>query len=114
MAERTRLATAGAHAAVVTNLYRQPGGDVWRGRIFFGIVLVAVGIALLGLAAVIIQAVLKGSPAFSTDLVTEGPSRVNPDSAGFRPAIIGSLLLILGVIVLIVPIGVGAAVYLEE
>ena len=31
MAERTRLATAGAHAAVVENLGKQPSGDVWRG-----------------------------------------------------------------------------------
>ncbi len=29
MAERTRLATAGAHAAVVGNLDKQPRGDVW-------------------------------------------------------------------------------------
>ena len=48
------------------------------------------------------------------DLITEGPSTVNPEKAGFRPAIIGSLYLILGVILLIVPIGVGAAIYLEE
>ena len=114
MAERTRLATAGAHAAVVANLSRQPRGDVVRGRVFFAVLLIAVGLALLGLAAVIIQSVIKGSSAFSMDLFTEGPSRVNPESAGFRPAIIGSLYLIGGVILLIVPLGVGAAVYLEE
>ena len=39
MAERTRLATAGAHAAVVRNLDKQPRGDVWRGKIFFGLLL---------------------------------------------------------------------------
>jgi phosphate transport system permease protein len=114
MAERTRLATAGAHTAVVENLGKQPRGDVWTGRIFLLILLIAVGIALLGLVALIVQSVIKGSPAFSTDLFTEGPSRVNPESAGFRPAIIGSLYLIAGVILLIVPLGVGAAVYLEE
>jgi phosphate transport system permease protein len=114
MAERTRLATAGAHAAVVNRLRRQPGRDVWAGRIFFGVLLIAVGIALLGLVGVILQSAIKGAPAFSLDLFTEGPSRVNPDSAGFRPAIIGSLYLIAGVIVLILPLGVGAAIYLEE
>jgi phosphate transport system permease protein len=114
MAERTRLATAGAHAAVAGSLTRQPRGDVWRGNLFFAVLLLAVGVALLGLAAVIVQSTVKGSPAFSTELFTEGPSRVNPESAGFRPAIIGSLLLIAGVIVMIVPLGVGAAVYLEE
>jgi phosphate transport system permease protein len=114
MAERTRLATAGAHAAVVKNLSKQPRGDVWTGRIFFFILLLAVGVALLGLVALIVQSVIKGSPAFSTTLFTDGPSRVNPEEAGFRPAIIGSLYLIAGVILLIVPLGVGAAVYLEE
>jgi phosphate transport system permease protein len=114
MAERTRLATAGAHAAVVKNLGKQPRRDVLTGRIFFSILLIAVGVALLGLMALIVQSVIKGSPAFSMDLFTEGPSRVNPDEAGFLPAIIGSLYLIAGVLLLIVPIGVGAAVYLEE
>jgi phosphate transport system permease protein len=114
MAERTRLATAGAHAAVVNNLGRQPRGDVWTGRIFFGVLVVAVGLALLGLIALIVQSAIKGSSALSPELFTEGPSRVNPESAGFRPSIIGSIYLILGVLLLIVPIGVGAAVYLEE
>src|SRR5690606_41339341 len=40
--------------------------------------------------------------------------RLNPDQAGYRPAILGTLYVIGGVIVLIVPLGVGAAVYLEE
>jgi phosphate transport system permease protein len=114
LAERTRLATAGARAAVLKNLSRQPGRDVWTGRIFLVVLLIAIGVALLGLAALIIQSAIKGEPAFSMDLFTEGPSRVNPESAGFRPAIIGSLYLILGVILLIVPLGVGAAIYLEE
>jgi phosphate transport system permease protein len=109
MAERTRLATAGAHAAVVGRLGKQPRGDVWLGRVFFTILLIAVGLALLGLVALIVQSMIKGSPAFSTDLFTEGPSRVNPEEAGFRPAIVGSLYAIGGVIILIVPLGVVVA-----
>ena len=114
MAERTRLATAGAHAAVVGNLSKQPRGDVWRGNVFFALLLFAIGICMVALVAVIVQSALKGSSAFSMDLFTEGPSRVNPDEAGFRPSIIGSLYLIAGVIIMIVPLGVGAAIYLEE
>lgn len=114
MAERTRLATAGAHAAVVSRLGSQPKSDVWTGRIFYGVLLFAIGFALLGLVALIAQSAIKGGPALSLDLFTEGPSRVNPESAGFRPSIIGSIYLILGVILLIVPIGVGSAIYLEE
>ncbi|MDP9227524.1 MAG: phosphate ABC transporter permease PstA [Actinomycetota bacterium] len=114
MAERTRLATAGAHAAVVGNLGRQPRNDLVRGRIFFAVLLFAVGFALLGLVALIVQSAIKGAPSFGLHLITENPSTINPEEGGFRPAIIGSLYLMAGVILFIVPIGVGAAIYLEE
>ena len=114
MPERTRLATAGAHAAVTARLGHQPRGDVWRGNLFFAILLLAVGLALLGLMALIVQSAIKGSAAFSSDLFTNAPSTLNPDQAGFRPAIIGSVYLMVAVVVLIVPIGIGAAIYLEE
>ena len=39
---------------------------------------------------------------------------VFPEKAGFRPAIVGSLELIVGVILFVVPVGIGAAIYLEE
>ncbi|MGZ5335676.1 MAG: phosphate ABC transporter permease PstA [Solirubrobacterales bacterium] len=114
MSERTRLATAGAHASVAGNLSEQPRGDVWRGNLFFAVLLLGVGIAMMGLVALIVQSTVKGWPAFGTDLITNPPSSVNPETAGFRPAIVGSLYLMVGVILLIVPLGVGAAVYLEE
>jgi phosphate transport system permease protein len=112
--ERTRLATAGAQAAVAESLRAQPRGDKARGSLFFALLLLAVGIAILGLAVVIIQSAIKGAPSFSLDLITNGPSTIFPEKAGFRPAIIGTLYLIGGVILFVVPIGVGAAVYLEE
>jgi len=112
--ERTRLATAGAQAAVAESLRAQPRGDRTKGTLFFALLLLAVVIALLGLAAVIIQSAIKGAPSFGTHLITNGPSTIFPEKAGFRPAIIGSLYLMAGVILFVVPIGVGAAVYLEE
>ncbi|NEU71672.1 phosphate ABC transporter permease PstA [Hassallia byssoidea VB512170] len=50
---------------------------------------------------------------FSPGFLTETPSRF-PDQGGIRPAIIGSILLGITVILTAVPIGVGAALYLEE
>jgi phosphate transport system permease protein len=114
MPERTRLAAAGAQAAVAGSLSGQPRGDRWRGNLFSAVLLLAVGIGLLSLAAVILQSAIKGAPSFGTHLVTDGPSTIFPEEAGFRPAIIGTLYLIAGVIILVVPIGVGAAIYLEE
>ncbi len=112
MAERTRLATAGAHAAVSTSLGRERRD--WQGDLFYALLLFAVAVALAGLAGVVLQSVIKGAPAFGPELFTEGPSRITPEDAGFRPAIVGSICLIVGVIVLIVPLGIGTAIYLEE
>ena len=112
--ERARLATAGARAVTLDTLSNQPKTDVWKGNLFLALLLLAVTLALAGLAAIIIQAAVEGSSAFSTKLFTNGPSTVNPEEAGFRPALIGTIYLILGVILLVVPLGVSAAVYLEE
>jgi phosphate transport system permease protein len=112
--ERTRLATAGARATTAGAFNRQPGGDVVKGRIFFALLLLAIAISMIALVAVIVQSAIKGAPSFGIHLITDGPSTIFPEKAGFRPAIIGTLYLMLGVILFVVPIGVGAAVYLEE
>jgi phosphate transport system permease protein len=111
---RNRLAVAGARATTEAMLRDQPRGDVIRNAFFAGVLLLAVGIALAGLLALLIQAFAKGSSALSLDLITNPPSTAFPDKAGYRPAIIGSLLLVAGVILFVVPVGVGAALYLEE
>lgn len=113
-APRNRLAVAGARATTQAMLRRQPRGDVIRNTVFAALLLLAVLIALAGLTALVVQAFVKGSPALSTDLITNPPSKINPDAGGFRPAILGSLQLIAGVILFVVPVGVGAAIYLEE
>lgn len=111
---RARLASAGARGTVAEVLRNQPRGDVIRNIVFASILLAAILLALVGLAALLIQAFAKGSSALSLDLLKNPPSTLDPASAGFRPAILGSLQLIAGVIVLVVPVGVAAAVYLEE
>jgi phosphate transport system permease protein len=112
--ERTRLAVAGARAGVSAALRDQPRRDVILNLAFAGLLLLAILLALAGLAALLIQALVTGAPALSTDLITNVPSTIDPQSAGFRPAIIGTIELIAGVILFVVPVGVGAAVYLEE
>jgi phosphate transport system permease protein len=89
------------------------GRDKVTGQVFYALLLLAVAFALAGLCAIVVQAVVKGSPALSTSLFTDPPSS-SADRAGFRPALMGTLYLILGVVLLVVPLGVGAALYLEE
>lgn len=51
---------------------------------------------------------------FSTSLFVNADSRSSPASAGLAGAFVGSLMMMIVVIVLAVPVGVAAAVYLEE
>jgi phosphate transport system permease protein len=111
--ERTRLAVAGARSVALARIGRQPQRDVAKGGVFLALLLLAVSIALLGLALLLIDAVVDGSGRFGIDLFTEKASSL-PANAGFQDAILGTLWVIGGVIVFCVPIGVGAALYLEE
>ena len=112
--ERARLAVAGARATTTAMLGGQPRRDVLLNAAFAGLLLVAVLIALAGLVALLVQAFVKGAPALGPELFTEGPSTLKPEDAGFRPAILGSLMLIAGVFLFVVPVGIGAAIHLEE
>jgi phosphate transport system permease protein len=111
--ERTRLAAAGARSVALHRLGRQPATDLAKGNVFLALLLLAMTIALLGLALLLIDAVVDGSGRFGLSLFTEKASSL-PAKAGFQDAILGTLWVIGGVIVFCVPIGVGAALYLEE
>jgi len=111
--ERTRLAVAGARSVSMAELTNQPRGEVIRGRIFWALLMLAVSIALLGLALLLIDAVIDGADRFGVGLFTDQVSGI-PENGGFQTAIIGSLWVIGGVILFSVPLGVGAALYLEE
>jgi phosphate transport system permease protein len=111
---RARLAVAGARAATLEALQQRDRGDRIAGSAFLALLLLGLGIALVSLFTILVWALAQGVPRLDTALLTAGPSTITPATAGFRPAILGSLYVIVGVIVLIVPLGVGAAIYLEE
>ena len=113
-AERTRLAVAGARAATESVLGSRSTTERVSSGLFLASLLLGLGVALAALAAMLIWMFVEGSSRLSWGLITNVPSVINPDEAGYRPAIIGSVYIILGVIALIVPLGVGSAVYLEE
>ncbi|MFB6218892.1 MAG: phosphate ABC transporter permease PstA [Halobacteriaceae archaeon] len=80
-----------------------------------GLLLPAVVIGGAVLGALLVDALEYAGPASWLDwqFLTSLPSPF-PEKAGFYPALVGSLLLMLVVVVLAFPLGVGAAVYLEE
>jgi phosphate transport system permease protein len=110
---RARLAAAGARSATLGALGRQPSGRALVNHLFLGLLVVALGVALLGLALILIDAILKGRNSLSLDLLTN-PTSPNAERAGFKVAILGTLYLIGIMIVMVVPVGIGAAIYLEE
>jgi phosphate transport system permease protein len=111
---RSRLAVSGARASVEAALSGGTGHDRVASALFLSILLLALSLALLSLVTLLAWAFIQGSPRLGLELFTAGPSTVSPGSAGFRTAILGTLYVIGGVVFLIVPVGVGAAIYLEE
>ena len=83
------------------------------GTIFLGACLAAIGILLIALIALLVDVIIKGVPWLDVDFLTAGPSR-RAESAGILPALVGSVEIALMVGMISFPIGVGAAIYLEE
>ncbi len=83
------------------------------GSAVYVVFLVAVLVSVMGLAVLLIDIITGGLPWFSWSLITNYPSR-HPEQAGLWPALIGTLWLMGLTAAFSVPVGVGAAIYLEE
>jgi phosphate transport system permease protein len=82
-------------------------------RLFSVLLLVATLIGLVVLAVLLIDVARDGLPRLNWEFITSFSS-VNPEAAGIWPALLGSLWLLVLTAVVSVPLGIGAAVYLEE
>jgi phosphate transport system permease protein len=110
------MATGTVTAEVVRRNLRGKRIDV-RGLVFEGALLLALFLALAVLIALIGDVLAvgwgtladRGGSFFSGNLTTFGA-----DSAGIKQGLMGSLLTIIFVVLVAFPLGVGAAVYLEE
>ena len=69
--------------------------------------------ALLVLAVLFVDLVNKGAPKLNADFLTQFPSR-KPERAGILSAWVGTSLIMLTTAAITMPVGVGAAIYLEE
>ena len=91
-------------------------GKRWRvlqETAFQAATLIVLSLALLALGALLWDVWRDGAGRLSWAFLTSYPSRI-PSRAGILPALLGSIYLIGLTALLGVPIGVGAAVYLEE
>src|SRR5215210_4854770 len=81
--------------------------------VFAVLVFVATMIGLVVLAVLLVDIAWDGVPRLSWKFLTSFPS-VIPENSGIYPALLGSLWLLALTALISVPLGVGAAVYLEE
>ncbi len=86
--------------------------QLW-GKIFAAFCIFATSLGLIVLAFLIYQVVSDGSSRLNLDLFKLYPSR-RPLESGYRAAILGSIAMLSYVLVLVIPLGVCSAIYLEE
>jgi phosphate transport system permease protein len=84
-----------------------------KGALFKGVLLFSVLIGLVTLGTLIVKVLTQGLSHVSWDFITSFPSSI-PENAGIRSPLMGTLWLMGLVALFTIPIGVGAAIYLEE
>ena len=84
-----------------------------QGQIFRWACLGAIWFGVLSLVILLVDIVTDGFSVLSIDFIRNYPSRL-PARAGIRSAILGSLWMMGLVAAMSFPLGVGAAIYLEE
>ncbi len=110
---RAAIGVAGARGVTEEMLSDQPRGDVIRNTVFGAVLMLAVSLALVGLGLLIADNLVAGWSRLNLDLITQGTSSL-PANAGLRSALIGTFWIMVFVVLFIVPIGIGSAVFLEE
>ncbi|CUV02510.1 MAG: phosphate ABC transporter permease PstA [Dehalococcoidia bacterium] len=85
----------------------------WMGRAFHGLCLLSVCIALGMLAVLLIYLLQQGVTGIDWSFLTSFPSR-HPDKAGIKPAMLGSIYVVLVAGVVSFTLGVATALFLEE
>ena len=71
-------------------------------------------ICLVVLAALLYNVLSDGLGSLSLSFLTETPSRIIPEDSGIGPALAGTLWLMGVCALFVIPVGVAAAIYLEE
>ncbi len=90
-----------------------PTMRILKGRVFKALCLTSTAIALFVLALLLADALREGLPWLNLQFLTNFPSRF-PEKAGIKSALWGSVWLIAMTALFSIPIGIGAALYLEE
>jgi len=81
---------------------------------FRAVMYLSIAVGFAGLGAILFDVARDGLPRLSWEFITNFPSRIIPERSGIQSALVGTLYLMAICAVLVVPLGVATAVYLEE
>jgi phosphate transport system permease protein len=84
-----------------------------KGGIFKGLLLISLAVGFLLLGVLLVDVFHDGLPYLDLALLTNAPSS-DPQQAGARPAILATIYMGVLLLLFVVPLGVGTALYLEE
>jgi phosphate transport system permease protein len=109
-------ANIAATATAQSNALRlsRKGGGGTAEKLFRLALYGAVAVGGICLLTLLIRIVDQGGSRVSTDLFTNQPSKIIPESSGIQSAVLGTLYLMGLCATIVVPIGVATAIYLEE
>jgi phosphate transport system permease protein len=106
-----QIAARAARHAVIP---KASGSDRAFAAFFRVMMLGAVAISGLALATLLYDVARDGLPKLSVDFLTSFPSRILPQTSGIQSALYGTLWLMAVTAVIVVPLGIATAIYLEE
>jgi len=86
------------------------------GRVFHIALVVALGLSVAILVVLLVDVVSTGSPVLTERLVDflDGSLRSQPDRSGIRQGLVGTFWIGVFVVVIAFPLGIAAAIHLEE
>lgn len=85
-----------------------------RSLIFLGLLWGSLFFGVMVLVVLIVDTAIEGSSRFDAALLFDYQSRLRPEETGFRAGILGSAWLMAFTAAFAVPLGIAAALYLEE
>ncbi len=83
------------------------------GSLFYGLFVISISIGIIGLLVLIVQVLVRGLPWLSWGFISSYPAP-DPSEAGLLAALAGTIWLMGLTAAFTVPVGLGAAIYLEE
>ena len=95
---------------------RSISGRTLRARSFYGLAVASTLLGIVVLFVLLVSIIVDGGPALVRNFpqfLTSTPSRF-PDASGIKIALLGTIWLMTFTALISFPIGVGAAIYLEE